>query len=61
MMKQELDLLKFPTSFTARRIVSALPEKEVLLSDSPRSPLRLAFSAALASRWMPGLFPDKPQ
>jgi hypothetical protein len=29
----------------ARRIVSA--------------PLRLAFSAALASRWMPGLFPEK--
>jgi hypothetical protein len=45
----------------ARRIVSALIEKEVLLSDSPRSPLRLAFPAALASRWMPGLFPDKPQ
>jgi Fic family protein len=45
----------------ARRIVSALLEKGVLLSDSPRSPLRLAFSAALASRWMPGLFPDKPQ
>ena len=45
----------------ARRIVSALLEKEVLLSDSPRSPLRLAFPAALASRWMPGLFPEKPQ
>ena len=45
----------------ARRIVSALLEKEVLLSDSPRSPLRLTFPAALASRWMPGLFPDKPE
>ncbi len=45
----------------ARRIVSALLEKGVLLSDSPRSPLRLAFSATLATRWMPGLFPDKPQ
>ncbi len=44
----------------ARRIVSALLEKEVLVSDSPRSPLRLAFPAALASRWMPGLFPEKP-
>jgi Fic family protein len=43
----------------ARRIVSALLHKEVLLSDSPRAPLRLAFPAALASRWMPGLFPDR--
>jgi Fic family protein len=44
----------------ARRIVSALLEKGVLASDSPRSPMRLAFPAALASRWMPGLFPEKP-
>jgi len=43
----------------ARRIVSALLGREVLVSDSPRAPLRLAFPAALASRWMPGLFPDK--
>ncbi len=45
----------------ARRIVSALLDKEALVSDSPRAPLRLAFPAALASRWMPGLFPEKPQ
>jgi hypothetical protein len=45
----------------ARRIVSALIEKEVLSSDSPRFPLRLAFPAALASRWMPGLFPEPRQ
>jgi Fic family protein len=44
----------------ARRIVSALLEKEVLASESPRAPLRLAFPAALASRWMPGLFPERP-
>ena len=43
----------------ARRIVSALVTKGVLVSESPRAPLRLAFPAALASRWMPGLFPDK--
>jgi len=42
----------------ARRIVSALLETQVLVSQSPRSPLRLAFPAALASRWMPGLFPE---
>ncbi len=43
----------------ARRIVSALLEKQVLVSESPRAPLRLAFPAVLASRWMPGLFPEK--
>jgi Fic family protein len=42
----------------ARRIVSALLGKEVLVSDSPRAPLRLAFPAALATRWMPGLIPE---
>jgi Fic family protein len=44
-----------------RRIVSALLEKEVLTSESTRAPLRLAFPAILASRWMPGLFPEKTQ
>ena len=44
----------------ARRIVSALIRRGVLLSDSSRAPLRLAFPAALASRWMPGLFPERP-
>jgi len=44
----------------ARRIVAALIERQVLASESSRAPLRLAFPAALASRWMPGLFPEKP-
>ena len=43
----------------ARRIVSALVDKGVLVSKSSRAPLRLTFPAALASRWMPGLFPGK--
>jgi len=43
----------------ARRIVGALVKKGVLVSDSARAPLRLVFPAALASRWMPGLFPEK--
>jgi len=43
----------------ARRIVSALLDAGVLVSESSRAPLRLAFPAALASRWMPGLFPEK--
>jgi Fic family protein len=43
----------------ARRIVAALIDKKVLFSKSSRAPLRLAFPAALASRWMPGLFPER--
>ncbi|MDM7946656.1 MAG: Fic family protein [Oceanibaculum nanhaiense] len=45
----------------ARRIVGALAEYGVVTSESSRAPLRLAFPAALASRWMPGLFPEKPE
>jgi len=44
----------------ARRIVSALVKHGVLVSESSRAPLRLVFPAALASRWMPGLFPERP-
>jgi Fic family protein len=44
---------------SARRVVSALSEQGVLTSDSTRAPLRLAFPATLASRWMPGLFPER--
>lgn len=43
----------------ARRVVSALLERGVLTSASMRAPLRLAFPATLAPRWMPGLFPDQ--
>ena len=44
----------------ARRVVSALLKRGVLVSDSARAPLFLTFPAALAPRWMPGLFPEKP-
>ena len=43
----------------ARRVTSALLERKVLISASPRAPLYLAFPAALAARWMPGLFPER--
>jgi Fic family protein len=43
----------------ARRIISPLLEQSVLTSESTRAPLRLAFPASLASRWMPGLFPER--
>ena len=42
-----------------RRIVSVLTERGVLTAESQRAPLRLVFPAELASRWMPGLFPEK--
>lgn len=45
----------------ARRVVSSLTEQGVLISESTRAPLRLAFPAALASRWMPGLFPAREE
>ena len=44
---------------SARRVVSTLLEQGVLTSESTRAPLRLAFPATLASRWMPGLFPER--
>jgi Fic family protein len=44
---------------TARRITSALLDRGVLNSSSTRAPLRLAFPATLAARWLPGLFPEK--
>ena len=43
----------------ARRITSALIDQEVLTSQSSRAPLHLTFPARLASRWMPGLFPER--
>jgi Fic family protein len=47
------------TARHARRIVSVLIDRGVLVSKSPRAPLCLAFPAVLASRWMPGLFPER--
>jgi Fic family protein len=45
----------------ARRIVSTLVDKGVLTSEGARAPLRLAFPATLAPRWMPGLFPERKE
>jgi Fic family protein len=42
----------------ARRVVAALFERGVIASEGSRDPWRLIFPASLASRWMPGLFPD---
>ena len=43
----------------ARRVTSALIEREVLKSESSRVPLCLAFPATLASCWLPGLFQER--
>lgn len=43
----------------ARRVTSVLLKEGILISESPRAPLRLAFPARLADRWMPNLFPEK--
>ncbi len=42
----------------ARRAVASLMEHGVIVSETTRTPLRLAFPAKLAARWMPGLFPE---
>lgn len=56
----EVSSLLGTTDRTARRVTSELLQQGVFVSGSTRAPLRLAFPAALASRWMPGLFPEKP-
>jgi Fic family protein len=56
----EVDTVVGTGTRQARRIVSSLLELGVLASDDVRAPLRLAFPAALAHRWMPGSFPEKP-
>lgn len=43
----------------ARRIVADLSASGAVSSAGPRAPLTLAFPATLASRWMPGLFPEQ--
>jgi hypothetical protein len=45
----------------ARHAVCCVIEHGVLISESTRAPLRLAFPAALASRWVPRLFPERAE
>jgi Fic family protein len=55
----EVQFVVGTTDRQARRFVAALQEKQVLTAEGTREPLRLAFPASLASRWMPGLFPEQ--
>ena len=45
---------------TSRRVTAALLDLKVVVSESPRSPLRLGFPATVAHHWLPGLFPEAP-
>lgn len=42
---------------TARRVVSALVEKKLLVSESHKAPLRLGFPIDVVERWFPRLYP----
>ena len=44
---------------TATRVVSGLLEHGVVTSETERGALHITFPAKLASRWMPGLFPEQ--
>jgi Fic family protein len=57
MLRGEVDIATGMSERTAQRIVSALIDIGVLTSGGPRAPLHLVFPAALAPRWMPGLYP----
>ena len=43
----------------ARRITAELIKAGVVTAETSKSPLKLAFPARLAGRWMPGLFPER--
>lgn len=55
----DVDALLGASERAARRVISALLERGVLSSESTRAPLSITFPAALAARWMPGLFPEQ--
>lgn len=42
---------------TARRVISALAEKRLLVSGSHKAPLRLGFPIDVVERWFPKLYP----
>jgi Fic family protein len=44
---------------TANRVVAGLVDHGVIASQSRKAPLHIRFPAKLATRWMPGLFPEQ--
>lgn len=59
--RRDIPALLDTSERNGRRVVAALLDRGVLVSESTRAPLLLAFPAALASRFMPGLFPEQPR
>ena len=57
--RSEIEPILDTSDRTARRVTSTLLEVGALSSASTRAPLKLAFPAKYASRWMPGLFPEQ--
>lgn len=57
----EVEAILGTSDRTARRVTSALIKAGALSSSSTRAPLRLAFPAKYAGRWMPGLFPEQEE
>jgi len=57
--RRDVERLLGASDRTARRLTSELIKCGVVTSESSRAPLRLAFPAKLAERWLPGLFPTK--
>ncbi|MGB0506182.1 MAG: Fic family protein [Pikeienuella sp.] len=57
----EVETILGTSDRTARRVTSALLEAGALSSVSTRTPLKLAFPAKYAGRWMPGLFPERDE
>ncbi len=55
----ELPELLNVTDRHARRLMANLMEMGILTSESAKSPIKLAFPAKFANRWMPGLFPEE--
>lgn len=55
----EVEVILGTSDRTARRVTSALLDAGALSSTSTRAPLKLAFPAKYAGRWMPGLFPEQ--
>lgn len=43
----------------ARKVLSKLTEKEILISQTPKGPVRLNFPASILDKWFPNLYLDK--
>lgn len=57
--RNEVEILTGMSGRSARRLTASLINTGVIASETSRSPLRLAFPVSLATRFLPGLFPDE--